>query len=137
MSGGCSKDFQPFMWGYIPRTITVVSIIGFRFCWFSKRCHVEVSISNISFQQLIIYTWFTISFWYRDDTRSYICDGITFTSLLTDAEISLFTLLAWSISDSSNTLVLFQNFILWRLECFETSIIGLRRLFFEKTVLLL
>ena len=81
-------------------------------------------------------TNFTICFWYRNYTRSYIFDGITFTSLLTDAEISLFTVLAWSISDSSNTLVLFQNFILWRLECFETSITGLRRLFQKRMLLL-
>ena len=128
MSSWCSKDFKPFVWGYIPRTITVVSIIGFGFCSFSKRCHVKVLISNICFRHGEIYEWLTIWFWYRNDTRSYIFDGITFTSLLTDGEISLFTVLAWSISDSSNTLVLFQNFILWRLECFETSIIGLRRL---------
>ena len=131
MSCWCSKNFKPFVWGYIPRTITVVSIIGFGFCSFSKRCHVKVLISNICFQLILQF-----AFWYRNYTRSYIFDGITFTSLLTDAEISLFTVLAWSISDSSNTLVLFQNFILWRLECFETSITGLRRLFQKRMLLL-
>ena len=131
MSCGCSKHFQPFMWGYIPRTINVVSIIGFWFCSFSKRCYVKVLISMICFQ-LIIYTRITICFWHRNDTWSYICDGITVTSFFPDVDISLFALLTWSVSDSSNTFVLFQNFILWRLECFVTSITGLRRLFSEK-----